>query len=101
MSANVNGTSYDIQDILVISSSTDVASIEYGKIKYIVISSKQDEIFFLYCKLNNTGMCNHLNAMEVTETSTLHLVSQNCLVYHATCIMKVMSDDKYYVLYNY
>lgn len=62
---------------------------------------RQKMKFFLYHKLQNISFCGHLSAVEVVETSSLYFIPQNSLVHYATCVMKTMSNNKCYVLYNY
>lgn len=99
-SAKVYGTCYSPGNILVISSTTDISSISYGKIMHIVISTTKDKVFFLYRKLQNIGFCKHLNAVEVMETLRLSFIPHNSLVHYTTGAMRTISN-KCYVLHDY
>ncbi|XP_070525972.1 uncharacterized protein [Cardiocondyla obscurior] len=100
-SVEVNGTYYNIGDFLVISSTVNISSILYGKIKYILINAETNAVFFLYIGLKNIIFSEHLSAIEVVETLSLSFICQKDITHFETCVVKIISDKRYYVLYNY
>lgn len=63
---SVDGILFDLDSIIVVDCNT--STIEFGHVKYIIVSKTTNDIIFIYLKLINNGYVNQFAAYNVTCT---------------------------------
>lgn len=96
----LNGTRYEINNIIRTNKITDNGPIAFGKINVIMLDCNNQKVYFVYTHFLIVGYSKHLTAYELELTKKIEYESQDNLKNYKTFITHLL-DAKIYVAKNY